>query len=262
MDHKQECEARLKAFKDNFKVPGMYLHARVWGSNSHNTQVEGSDWDFRGVYAAWPADLLSMNPPPDVLQHDNDAKQPGECDYQFDEVGKWCSLLLKGNPAQIDTLFVEVGQETSRMMADVIENTALFVSRRVISQYVGYARGQLEKARKGGYVHTKGGKPSEKWLYHIFRLLGDARDLIATREVKVYKEDDSPERAALLAIRKNDYDVAEMLDRAEREIASVAAMDLSHLPEQGDAVFLNNWLTRLRSRMFKISLGMEVPDYT
>lgn len=255
--HQLECDARLAAFLEGFKPPGIILDARVWGSNSHNTQVESSDWDFAGIYAAWPIELLGMRPPSDKLQHDNDAKQPGECDYAFYEAAKWAGLLLKGNPGIIESLFAEVGCHTDKMMKDLIDNSHLFVSRRVIKQYTGYASGQLERARKGSYLHTKGGKVSEKWLYHIFRLLGDARDLIIHRKVQVYKADDSKEREALLAIRQGGYEVEEMLVRAEREIGLVDSLDVSHLPEEGDADMLQGWLVRVRTRMFKMSLGLE-----
>lgn len=254
--HKKECDDRLNAFLSTFVLPGTILNARVWGSNSHNTQVPGSDWDFSGVYAARPQALMGLNPPPETLQHDNDLKSPGECDYNFHEVAKWCRLLLKGNPGIIETLFSVVGDRTDALMEPLVDNVRLFVSQRVVKQYTGYAQGQIDKLRKGTYLHTKGGKPSEKWLYHIFRLLGDVRSLIDNRTLVVYKED-GPERDALMAIRQGGYDVEEMVTKACHEIAIVDSIDVSHLPESGDARMLEDWLVDARTKMFKNDIGVK-----
>jgi predicted nucleotidyltransferase len=78
--------------------PGNIIYAKIWGSHSHNTQLPTSDVDYLLVYAAPRDAILGLFKRPDTV----DGTKP---DFQAHEVGKFCELLIKGNPAIVEMLF-------------------------------------------------------------------------------------------------------------------------------------------------------------
>lgn len=216
---------------------GNILFSKIWGSHSHQTAVATSDVDYLAVYAAENRDLLAMDPPTDTLT----GEKP---DYQVHEVKKFCDLLMKGNPGIIEMLFTDKLVHYGPQWEELRNERKRFLCIRVVKEYLGYCSGQLKKLAAGTSLHTKGGHLNEKWGYHMVRLANDALRIAKGGEPQVWKEGE--ELAQLMEIRRGEWSK----DRIEKHtlglINLIDSLKPWVLPEQGDKVFLNNWLLRIR----------------
>jgi predicted nucleotidyltransferase len=82
----------LNEFLESKTFPGNLIFSKVWGSRSHDCAKETSDWDFSGVYVVPTKQVLGMYGFPDTEDNPKGSKP----DYSFHEVGKFCTLLIKG----------------------------------------------------------------------------------------------------------------------------------------------------------------------
>ena len=233
----------LERFLEKKHLPGRLIFGKTWGSRSHNTNHETSDWDFSGVYQVPTREFLGMNKVTENVCSVEGQEKP---DYAFYEAGKFCELLLVGNPGILEMLF------TDRMSIETPEWTQLkkqrqkFLSKNAVRQYVGYAEGQLKrlKAKKG--LHTTGGTYNEKWAYHLMCLLIDADRIVVGCEPVVWK-DEGPERNYLMSIRKDELSQDEIMDDAARRVDKLRdALEKTNLPETGNKDILEGWLIDLR----------------
>lgn len=230
----------LSEFMHIMTFPGKVIFAKVWGSHSHDTCVPESDWDFSGVYVVPTKKLLGIKKIVETVNNET-----GKPDYTFHEIGKFCDLLLKGNPGIVEMLW------TDRMMQDSMDWQSLkghrkrFLSKEVVLQYVGYAEGQLKRLRSGKCLHTSGSSYNEKWAYHLMRLLTDAERIVRGGEPVVWKE--GSERDYLMSIRTGKISQEEVESHAQQRLDTVRAiLEGSTLPETGDADLLERWLVGLR----------------
>ena len=229
-------------------LPGRLLFSKLWGSHSHNTALPTSDKDYMMIYVADTAKILSLRPPPDTVTRKNP-------DVEAHEVGKFCRLLLKGNPSTLETLFtdklcLEAGLEWVPLKAE----RRRFLSCRVIQQYVGYGLGQLKRYDSGTRLHTKGGKVGEKWCYHMIRVLVDAARIALGGEPVVFKEGE--ERDLLMRIRTGEMRLEATVELARSLIADVDAAKPWPWPDEGDEEWLNEWLLGIR----RASAGLGDPE--
>lgn len=224
-------------------LPGHMIFFKRSGSKSHNTDIETSDDDFFGVYAAPTADILSLNPPADTIV----GHKP---DYQIHEVHKFCKLLLKGNPDIIESLYTNKFCYQGPLWEDLIRAKDEFLSVVCVMQYIGYAQSQLKKLVNGVGLHTKGGSYNTKWAYHLIRLLNDASNIVNRIGPVVWKE--GKEREELLAIRRGEYSKEVIEKMAVTKINSLLASQPWNLPKYGDTKFLNSWLLKMRSKVYPI----------
>src|SRR6185436_6970266 len=149
------------------------------GSKAYGIDVEGSDDDYVGVFIPRLRDFVSMA----GLERDTYAENGP--DFTIHEIGKFCRLALKGNPAILETLWnpnivhrTEVGDELVRLKRQ-------FLHRGSLDVYVDYAEAQLKKMVKGKGLHAKGGAYNGKYGAHLIRLLHSGLDLAQTGEVTV-----------------------------------------------------------------------------
>lgn len=219
---------------------GEILFAKVWGSHSHNTDLSTSDTDFLVVYVSPTDKILSLNPPPETV----DGKGP---DFQAHELKKFCSLLMKGNPAIVECLFTDRMHTYSPEWISLKENSDKFLTKRCVQQYIGYARGQLHRLKAKTYLHTTGGKYNTKWAYHMIRLLYDATRIVEGGEPLVWKEFGSDERDLLMSIRNGEVAQEVVEDISNRIVKKLDEKLLtSTLPEDGDIDWLNEWMLNIR----------------
>jgi len=244
----------LADFLARFKPPGKVLFSKVWGSRSHNCEKITSDTDFSGVYIIPTRGLLACRlpqepGPPETWKHDSeDSKDKVERpDHSFHEVGKFCDLLLKGNPGIIEMLF------TDRLCRSMPEWYTLrlvrreFLSRDVVKQYLGFMTGQMKRLINGQRLNTATGKYNEKWAYHIVRLSEDAKRIAMGGEPVVWKEGE--ERDFLMKIRCEEFAACDIQKIMEEKIQAVGfCLDMSLIPEHGNKQLLNNWLLDLREK--------------
>lgn len=215
------------------------LQSKIWGSHSHGTELPESDVDYLGVYVASNRSMLGMKKPADTIT----GEKP---DFQVHEVGKFCDLLMKGNPGIIEMLFTDKMCWEHEKWAQLKENRKRFLSQRTVKQYLGYAQAQIKRLEAGQSVHSKGGKVGEKWSYHMYRVARDAKHIAAGGGPVVWKE--GAELETLMAIRRGQITPLEVVRMTKELIASVDAMSTwkTAMPEEGDEVFLENWLLWVR----------------
>ena len=114
------------------------------GSHSQNLNGPDSDEDFGGVYFAPYDDILGLGE--NYQEEISDEKH----DETYWEFGKWMSLIAKGNPSALESLFVPQSMVVGYInpqIKTVIERRDQFISKEVVKALAGYAFNQIKKAR-------------------------------------------------------------------------------------------------------------------
>jgi len=159
---------------------GMIAYKYMAGSYSQNLYTEGvSDIDYHGVYFTDFTKLIGLGN--DYEEEVSDEKH----DETYHEFGKWMTLLSKGNPNALESLFVPQGMVVGDIhpaIQEVLKNRDKFVSKEVVKALSGYAFNQIKKARGLNkkivkqvnerkdvldfcYVdYEQGSKPIKEWL--------------------------------------------------------------------------------------------------
>lgn len=218
------------------QLPGQCLFAKVWGSHSHNTAMPTSDIDYLAVYVADLRQLNGLQPPPETVNK----TAP---DLEAHEVGKFCQLLLKGNPSMLETLFTETGLWFP-LWDELRVKRMDFLSQQALAAYIGYATAQLARFDAGNRLNAKRGEVGEKWAYHMLRVSLDAHRISLGQAPVVWK--DGEERDLLMAVREGRMSFEEAIKMAKGLITEAKQQATWVLPERGDVAWLNSWLLRVR----------------
>ena len=109
------------------------------GSYAYGTNNDNSDIDFRGVTLQLPSDLLGLT---EFEQYEDD--KTDTVIYGFNKLVK---LLLECNPNTCEMLGLDEDQYLikSELGQELIGNTHLFLSKRAIKTFGGYADSQLRR---------------------------------------------------------------------------------------------------------------------
>lgn len=109
------------------------------GSYAYGTNNEGSDIDFRGVTLMMPSDLLGLT---EFEQYEDDGTDT--VIYGFNKLVK---LLLECNPNTCELLGLDEEQYLIKtdLGQELIDNSRLFLSKRAIRSFGGYADAQLRR---------------------------------------------------------------------------------------------------------------------
>lgn len=237
-------------------ISGRILYSKVWGSRSHNTEMPESDIDYLAVYAAPAGQLLGLDPPiesfdqkylQDKYQSLGIPKPPDSIpDFQVHEVGKFAQLLLKGNPGIVEMLFTERMQYCNFAFGwrSLLEMRRIFLCKKTVEQYLGYANEQLKKLARGSGLHSKGGVYGEKWGYHMYRVATDALRIAQGGAPLVWKE--GPERETLMQIRRGEWTKERVESETLAVIKKIEDLKPWPLPDLPDKALLGNWLIGVR----------------
>ncbi|HVR85383.1 MAG TPA: nucleotidyltransferase domain-containing protein [Planctomycetota bacterium] len=197
------------------------------GSKAYGISVEGSDDDYVGVFVPSLEKFLSLRGFGPETHAANDP------DFTLHEIGKFCRLALKGNPAILETLWNPDLVSLSPIGEKLVGLRRSFLHRGSLDVYVEYARSQLKKMVRGKGLHAKGGAYNGKYGAHLIRLLHSGLDLAQTGEVTVRV---APKLAStLLDIRKGKHTMEDVLSMAQPLLKKLAGLTGENsLPARAD----------------------------
>lgn len=207
--------------------------ARV-GSHAYGTARPDSDDDYRGVYIVPTTDLFRLRRPAETFAREDP-------DVALHELGKFASLAAAGNPTVLETLWAEP-LHLSAAGERLREERGIFLSRRVLKTYGGYATQQIRRAQAGtggsrGQAHLR----REKFLLHTLRLMDTGIALLCTGELRLRVAD--PEELWARARRPLEETVREF---EALNLAIRYAAESSPLPEHPDEARIDALLIELR----------------
>ena len=173
MDFKKLMNSEEYDFlRTNERLGNRIMLLGLGGSYSYGTNNEGSDIDFRGVTLQMPSDLLGMT---EFDQYEDD--KTDTVIYGFNKLVK---LLLECNPNTCEMLGLDEDQYLikSDLGQELIDNTHLFLSKRAIKSFGGYADAQLRRLQNAIARDTLPQSDREK---HILKSVMNALDDVNRR---------------------------------------------------------------------------------
>lgn len=131
--------AEYDFLRTNPHLKGRIMFLTLGGSYSYGTNIEGSDVDVRGCALNSKSDLIGLTNFEQVINNETDTTV-----YSFN---KLVSLLLNCNPNVIEMLGCKPEHyfQITDMGQRMIDNRKLFLSRRAVSSFGGYANQQLRR---------------------------------------------------------------------------------------------------------------------
>ena len=128
---------------ENIKKNGLLLYEYVRGSHAYGLNIETSDIDTGGVFVLDKHDFYGL--PCFQVDQVNDKKG----DTVWYELTKYISLLCKGNPTMLESLFVDDKfiKYIDPLFSQIRNNRELFITQNCFNAFFGYATQQIKKAR-------------------------------------------------------------------------------------------------------------------
>ncbi len=153
--------------RTNERLGDRIMFLGLGGSYAYGTNNEASDIDFRGVTLQMPSDLIGMT----VFEQYEDDKTDTVI-YGFNKLVR---LLLECNPNTCELLGLDGEQYLikSRLGQELIDNSGMFLSKRAIKSFGGYADAQLRRLQNAIARDTLPQSDREK---HILKSVINALD--------------------------------------------------------------------------------------
>lgn len=159
--------AEYDFLRSNERLGDRIMLLGLGGSYAYGTNNEVSDIDFRGVTLQLPSDLLGLTK---FEQFEDD--KTDTVIYGFNKLVK---LLLECNPNTCEMLGLDEDQYLikSELGQELIDNSRLFLSKRAIKSFGGYADAQLRRLQNAIARDTLPQSDKEK---HILKSVRNALD--------------------------------------------------------------------------------------
>lgn len=218
--------------------------AGVVGSQAYGLAHADSDVDRLGVYAAPTIQFHGLHPPigkqATIVQNDPDVT--------YHEVGKFCSLVLKGNPTVTELLWLDE-YETLTMLGDaLVTNRRSFLSARAVrNSYFGYATAQFQRLLSTGQYQSKMRARAAKHSRHLLRLLQQGLELYSTGDLTIKVSDPEFLRAEGDRLAEDPRRAEIYLDEARKTFDEVK----SPLPEEPDEARVEQLLYYIRDEFYE-----------
>ena len=222
----EEIREKLKTSEYDFLRNNKHLGSNIillglGGSYSYGMNIEGKfDIDIRGVALNSKEEILLLQNFGQVVDENTDTMI-----YSFN---KMVNLLCKANPNVMEQLGLNpehylyihpIGQV-------LLNNSKLFLSKRAVYSFAGYAKEQLKKldnksSRSFGEDYTGIGRRNRyaaahnklgKYMAHLIRLYYMCFDILENQKIITYRE---KEHDLLMNIRNGEY-----LDKNQQPISS------------------------------------------
>lgn len=222
----EEIREKLKTSEYDFLRNNKHLGSNIillglGGSYSYGMNIEGkSDIDIRGVALNSKEEILLLQNFGQIVDENTDTTI-----YSFN---KMVNLLCKANPNVMEQL----GLNTEHYLyihpigQVLLNNSKLFLSKRAVYYFAGYAKEQLKKmdnksSRSFGEDYTGIGRRNRyaaahnklgKYMAHLIRLYYMCFDILENQKIITYRE---KEHDLLMNIRNGEY-----LDKNQQPISS------------------------------------------
>ena len=168
MDYQKLTEQPEYAFlKNNERLGSRIMLLGLGGSYAYGTNNEHSDIDLRGVTLQSPSDLLGLT---QFEQYED-----GETDTVIYGFNKLVKLLLDCNPNTCEILGLDEEQYLikSRLGAELLDHSRLFLSKRAIRSFGGYADSQLRRLQN---ALARDSLPQSEKEKHILNSVNNAME--------------------------------------------------------------------------------------
>lgn len=178
------------------------------GSHAYGTNIEGSDLDLRGIANERIEELIGLS---NFEQFES--KETDTVIYSFNKMIK---LLINCNPNTIEILGVKPEHIIfcNKYGEMLLNNVDLFLSKKCIASFGGYARQQMKRLRNSINNPVEGReKKNLKHAMHLIRLYLMVIDILNGKGINTYREND---RVLLLDIRNGKYSYDEIFAMAEK----------------------------------------------
>ena len=173
MDFKKLMNSEEYDFlRTNERLGNRIMLLGLGGSYAYGTNNENSDIDFRGVTLQMPSDLLGFT---EFEQYEDD--KTDTVIYGFNKLVK---LLLNCNPNTCELLGLDEDQYLikSPLGQEFIDNRKLFLSKRAIYSFGGYADSQLRRLQN---AIARDALPQTEKEKHILKSVMHALDDVNRR---------------------------------------------------------------------------------
>jgi predicted nucleotidyltransferase len=215
------------------------------GSKAYGIDIEGSDDDYGGVF------VPSLNAFLSLRGYGPETHAANDPDFTLHEIGKFCRLALKGNPAILETLWNPNILFQSASGKALVGLRRSFLHRGSLEVYVDYAEAQLKKMVVGKGLHAKGGAYNGKYGAHLIRLLHSGLDLAESGEVTVKVT--PPLAATLLEIRAGRRSMDDVLHLARPLLEKLKGLTRENsLPVKADEDRINTVVVEARESRGKV----------
>lgn len=160
MDFKALLQSEEYDFiRKNERLGDRIMILGIGGSYSYGTNNENSDIDFRGVTLQSTSDLIGLT---EFEQYEDD-----KTDTVIYGFNKLVRLLLECNPNTCEMLGLDEDQYLIKSVLgqELIDNTNLFLSKRAIRSFGGYADAQLRRLQNAVARDSLPQSDREKHIY-------------------------------------------------------------------------------------------------
>ena len=146
---------RYDFLRKNEHLAGKIMFLTLGGSYAYGTNVAGSDVDVRGCAANSMSDLVGLTNFEQVINNETDTTV-----YAFN---KLVGLLLNCNPNVIEMLGCKPEHyfHITKLGQELIDNRRLFLSRKAINAFGGYANQQLRRL-ENAITHDRLPQPKQE----------------------------------------------------------------------------------------------------
>lgn len=212
----------------------------ITGSHAYGTNIEGSDIDIRGVSIPYKRDLY--------IGKQFKTIEDNQTDTAIYPLHHFVNLLATCSPNIVEILGLKPEQYlySSPFVQPIFDNKELFITRRIIRTFGGFANGQLQLLKFKTFTRGMENKIN-KIAMHFVRIYYMAIEVIATGQINTYRE---REHDILMAIRNGAFteengdnlemseEFFDIVDSLERQFKY--AKNNTFLPEKPDMVKIDD----------------------
>lgn len=208
--------------------PPNTLAVRLLGSRAYGTDIETSDYDWRGICIAPMTAYLGL----DLRPATYNVERQGDRDTHFWELRQFMHLATQGNPTAIEFLYADTTIISCLPeWEELLGRRELFLTKKFVHAAKGYAHSMAAKA-----------STTPKDLMQALRLAWTLTDLHETGELRVRRPDDQV--LLLLDTRMTEVDRAE-IDYIRDEVAMVPPSDSFDLPDEAPVDKVNGLMVNI-----------------